>query len=84
MNKANKLKDFKLISTEGEFSLYIAFPVYKTYKIDKGYIRNTKTGKNCGKEVKLRKYFYDENGKHLDSPIYDEDCYEFVFDGETK
>lgn len=70
---------FKLISTEGEFSLWMASPAYKSYSISKGYIRNTKTGENCGKEVILRKHYYVD-GVKLDEPIYEEDCYEYVFE----
>ncbi len=73
------MSDFIQVSTEGEFSLWVSSPVYKIYEIRDGYIRNTKTGKNCGKEVKLRKHYY-QNGKKLAEPIYDEECYEFVFD----
>jgi hypothetical protein len=77
------MNDYQLVSTEGEFSLWVISPVYKTYKIETGYIRNTKTGENCGKEVKLRKHFYNEAEK-LSEPIYDEDCYEFVFEEANK
>ena len=74
--------EFQLISTDGPFSLWAASPVYKKYNIDKGYIRNTKTGENCGKEVLLKKHFY-ANGVRLAEPVYDEDCYEFVFEEPT-
>ena len=73
------MDEFKLVSTEGEFSLWVNSPVYKTYVITDGYIRNTKTGENCGKEVFLRKHYYD-GATRLDSPVYDEDCYEYVFE----
>lgn len=75
--------DFKLISSEGDFSLYVANPIYKTYVIENGYIRNTKTGENCGKKVELRKIMYD-GLKQLDTFVYEEDCYEFVFEGERQ
>ena len=72
--------NFKQVSTEGEFSLWVTSPIYQTYAIsDGGYIRNTKTGENCGKKVILRKHYYDGE-KRLAEPIYDEDCYEFVFE----
>lgn len=74
------MNDFKHISTEGEFSLWVSPIVYKTYQIDDGYVRNTKTGENCGKVVRLYKHYY-QDGVHLTEPIYDEDCYEFVFEG---
>lgn len=74
------MSNFKQISSEGEFSLWVNSPVYKTYVIAGGYIRNTKTGENCGQEVKLRKH-YDQNGIKLAEPICDEDCYEFVYEG---
>lgn len=69
-----------MISTEGKFTLYVTSPVYRSYCIeaDDGYIRNTKTGENCGQMVNLKAYYYDGATK-LDKPIYEEDCYEFVF-----
>lgn len=70
-------EDFEFISTEGNFSLYVLAPTYKTYSTKQGYIRNTKTSKNCGTEVRLRKHFYHD-GKYLDDPVLDEDCYEIV------
>lgn len=70
---------FNKVSTEGEFSLWVNSPIYKTYAISEGYIRNTKTGENCGKEVILRKHYYD-GAKRLEEPICDEDCYEFIFE----
>ena len=74
------MNDFKLVSTEGEFTLWVSSPVYKTYVIsDGGHIRNTKTGENCGQKVFLRKHYYD-GSKHLEEPVCDEDCYEFVID----
>jgi hypothetical protein len=73
------MNNFKQISTDGEFTLWADSPVYKTHTITGGYIRNTKTGENCGKEVKLYKHYY-QDGVKLASPIYDEDCYEFVFE----
>lgn len=70
----------ELISTEGEFSLYFDSPLYKTYVISEGgYIRNTKTGENCGNKVELRERW----NKELKKFVPDEDCYEFVF-GSTK
>lgn len=69
---------FIKISEEGEFSLWVSSPIYKAYAVSKGFIRNTKTGKNCGKEVLLRRHDYDKYGNLLDTPNYDEDCYEFV------
>lgn len=73
--------NFTCISTEGDFSLYADSPIYKTYGTTHGYIKNTKTGENCGKEVHLRKHYYVD-GELLDEPLLDEDCYEFVFGGE--
>ena len=75
--------NFKQISAEGEFSLWVDSPIYKSYTAgDDGYIRNTKTGENCGKQVILRKHYY-EGTKRLKEPICDEDCYEFVFSEVT-
>ena len=79
MKKQQQLNNGQLLSQEGDFSLWATAPVYKTLYIDKGYIRNIKTGENCGKVVELRKHFY-KDGKKLAEPIYDEDCYEFVFE----
>ena len=76
----NKLDKLELVSSEGDFTLYVRAHRYKTYKIEKGYIKNTKTGENCGKEVTLYKRYYDNNGTRLKDPIYDEDCYEFVLE----
>lgn len=73
------MSNFKQISTDGEFSLWVNSPIYKSYAISEGYIRNTKTGENCGKKVVLRKHYYDGDAR-LTEPIYDEDCYEFVFE----
>ena len=70
---------FKQVSTEGEFSLWVSSPIYKTYVISEGHIRNTKTGENCGKEVILRKHYYDGSNR-LAEPVFDEDCYEFVYE----
>ena len=78
MNKYNST--FKQISTDGEFSLWVDSPVYRVHQITDGYIRNTRTGENCGQEVKLYKHYY-KDGIKLVEPIYDEDCYEFVFKG---
>ena len=69
----------KLVSTDGEFSLYAVSPIYKTYVISEGgYIRNTKTGENCGQKVELRERWYEGATK----PVPDEDCYEFVYGSE--
>ena len=74
------MNDFKLVSTDEEFSLWVSSPMYKNYVISEGgHIRNTKTGENCGREVILRKHYYD-GARRLEEPIYDEDCYEFVID----
>lgn len=73
------MSKFEKVSTEGEFSLWVTSPIYKTYAISHGYIRNTKTGENCGKQVNLREHYYDGVNR-LAEPICDEDCYEFVFE----
>lgn len=75
----NEIKS-QLISSEGAFSLWSVSPIYKSYSITKGgYIKNTKTNENCGNYVQLRKHYY-QNGVALDEPVYDEDCYEYVFE----
>lgn len=73
------MSKFNQISTDGEFSLWVNSPIYKSYVTSEGYIRNTKTGENCGKKAILRKHYYD-GATRLTEPIYDEDCYEFVFE----
>ncbi len=77
-----KHQQFEPQITEGEFTLWVNSPIYKIYAAGAGYIRNTKTQENCGKEVILRKHLY-LNGQKLSEPIYDEDCYEIV-PGEPK
>ena len=79
MKKQRQRHNGQLLSQEGDFSLWATSPVYKTLCIDDGYIRNTKTGENCGQMVELRKHFY-KDGERLSEPIYDEECYEFVFE----
>ena len=73
--------DYILYSTDGEFSLYVRPKVYKTYVISEGgYIRNIITGENCGQKVELCCQYYAEDGSLLNNPIYDVDCYEYVYE----
>lgn len=61
---------------------FILIPLSKYYKIyqafGNNYIRNTKTGEDMGKIVRLKVYFYDEQGNRLQHPQYEEDCYEYA------
>lgn len=72
-----------IISKEGDFELVASRKMYKILQIQNGYVRNTKTGENCGQKVTLYKSYY-KDGVLQDEPIYDEDCYEFVFTGGPK
>ena len=75
---------FSPVYTEGEFTLWVNSPIYKTYVAGEGYyIRNINTGQNCGREVVLRKRFY-LNGEKLQKPILDEDCYEVASEEKNK
>lgn len=70
-------RNYKRISQDGDFDLYAAYVLYRTYRTTDGYIRNRKTGENCGTEVELYRRYYRDNIP-LDKPEYDEDCYEIV------
>lgn len=70
-------RKFKRISQDGDFVLYAAYVLYRTYHTTNGYILNTKTGENCGTEVELYRRYY-RGDVPLDKPEYDEDCYEIV------
>lgn len=72
------IENFVEVETRGNFSLWINKPIYKIYKTTSGFIRNTKTGENMGKIVKLHMNMYDENNNKRNIATYDEDCYEIV------
>ncbi len=67
------------VSTDGEFSLWTSSIIYKVIRAEYGYIKNTRTGENCGKCVYLYKHYFDGE-KKLKVPIFDENCYEIIED----
>lgn len=74
-----KLGKYKPIETDGKFTFMLFYPAYKQIKVSgNSYIRNNKTGENCGQEVLLCKNIYDENFNITENITFDEDCYEVV------
>ena len=75
------IDEFVEVSQEGDFKLFKRLAVtYKTYNIAApGYIRNIKTGENCGQYLRLNALYVDKDGNLLETPLIDEDCYEYVF-----
>ena len=74
--------NFEMFETNGKWALFLNCPVYKEIKAYNGsYIRNIKTGENCGDHVELHCHLFDEFGNELDNPMYDEDCYEVITEG---
>lgn len=72
-------------TTDYKFELIPAPKYYKTYRTwGDNYIRNTKTGANVGQTLRLRVWFEDESGRPLPQPIYEEDCYEYVYSNKYK
>lgn len=64
-------------STDGEFTLMVNSPIYRTKITEQGYYLNTKTGENCGQKVDLHVFLCD--GLDIfDEPIFEEDCYELI------
>ena len=63
---------------DGNFSLWIKPRIYKIIRTRTGFIKNTKTGENCGNIVYLYAYYYDKAGNKLTTPLYDDNCYEIV------
>lgn len=47
------IENFVEVETQGNFSLWIDRPIYKIYKTNDGYVRNTRTGENMGTTVEL-------------------------------
>ena len=73
---------YELLTTDGIWAVFVNRPVYKQINaFEDYYIRNTKTGENCGQYVELHVQIVDDNGVELDNPIYEEDCYEVVKGG---
>lgn len=71
--------NFRVFEVNGKWTLFLNHPVYKEINsYGSTYIRNTKTGENCGQHVELHCHLYDDCGNKLDTPVYDEDCYEVV------
>lgn len=75
----NNPNNYTVHSIEGEFTLMINSPVYKTKSTAIGYYINTKTGENCGQCVSLHVQLCD-GMTILDKPIFEEDCYELVYE----
>lgn len=75
---------FEMFETNGDWALFLNHPVYKQIEaFGDAYIRNIKTGENCGQYVELRCRLFDEFGNKLDNPIYDEDCYEVILEDKN-
>lgn len=71
--------NFELFETSGDWARFLNRPVYKEIQTyGTAYIRNIKTGENCGQRIELHCYLFDEFGNKLDTPICEEDCYEVV------
>lgn len=77
------MNNFVCQKVEGTFSLWVKPKVYKVLRTRTGFIKNTKTGKNCGKIVYLYCHHYNSTGKRLKEPLYDDNCYE-VIEEETE
>lgn len=66
--------------TDDKFILLPPINYYKMYTaIAPNYIRNIKTGENMGQYVYLKVFLEDVDGNILEQPIYEEDCYEYVY-----
>lgn len=74
--------NYELLSSDDTWAVFVNRPVYKRI-ITSGdrYIRNTKTGANCGQYLELHIQLVDEEGNELVDPIFEEDCYEIVKGG---
>ncbi len=68
------------ISKDNKFELHAKGVTFKRLFTSSGYFRNKITGDNCGKAVKLKKYYFNESGQELQTPLIDENCYEVVTD----
>ena len=68
----------KCVRTDGDFSMWVQPRIYRVIRAEEGFIKNIKTGENCGQVVYLCVYYYDGNGNRLQEPAYDENCYEIV------
>lgn len=66
------------MNTDYKFKL-VQVQYYKKYRaFYPNYIRNKITGQNMGDHVYLQVIFYNERGELLDTPFYEEDCYEYA------
>ena len=72
----------KRIKVDGNFSMWLCPNVYKIVRTQTGYVKNNKTGENCGKIVYLYKHCYDERGARLPEPLYDDNCYVIIEENE--
>lgn len=73
----NFIRDkFKVVETDGDWALLFNYPVYKEIKsYGSSYIKNTKTGENCGQSVELCCNIFDDDGNYLEKPLFEDDCY---------
>lgn len=67
------MHNFTYFETDGEFSLYLYSPAWRTQKCKKGLFYNKKTGEKTYFEAIDRWIFFDENGNLLSQPIKSED-----------
>ncbi len=68
-----------LIDEDEFFKLYIYQPVYHELSCsENAYIKNTKTGENCGNHILLCEFKYDNDGNLKETYSCEEDCYEIV------
>ena len=73
-----------LIDRENNFELFIFQPIYKEKSCsNKAYFRNTKTGEDCGQNVVLCEYRYNNDGTPSKEYKLDEDVYELVLKSES-
>lgn len=74
--------NYELLTSDTIWTVFINRPVYKQITAyDTYYIRNTKTGANCGQYLELHVQLVDVDGNELVDPIFEEDCYEIVNGG---
>lgn len=77
------ITSFRKVAEEGDFSLFLYYPVWKVYSAGEGrVVRNIKTGEIMGPTLELCLLLYDENFNKLKEPQYEEDCYDFVLEEE--
>jgi hypothetical protein len=61
------------VETDGKFTLMIFQPAYYSIACsDNSYIRNTRTGENCGQEITLCKFVNNIDGTINENPEFEE------------